>query len=433
MNAITDPRQLPDEVPLRGIDRFFLLLEGMMRRQGRPGQVCHLSLTLEGPLTADTLEDRLRRHPLSQWLGRLRLKTGWHPFQTPKWTTSGESTIPVHSHPCGEIDPPPPEYLRIQLDVQQEIPVRFDLIPSADGTRTLLLFHWHHALMDSTGALLYLRSLAGQFEKASPPILWQPPPADSRPWRKRMQDLQHCKARIYERSEGGFFHPTGSPGRTLSYHRLHFTPEETEQVDKQAVAAGASLQRSAYYLAATAAALRSVCEPSGSDLDFLTSLPQDQRRKGVMGPILANQVSFLFYRLPGNLLADRKNTVKEISRQMMEDLRVNFSKSYTRMMDLTLRFPSPLFRQLIRSPTKGKMASCWFSDTGTTLDSLQTFLELPVTGAEHFPPNMCPPGLTVISSRFNGRLMVTVAVFDGILPDDSLPRFLDGLRKELTA
>jgi hypothetical protein len=128
--------------------------------------------------------------------------------------------------------------------------------------------------------------------------------------------------------------------------------------------------------------------------------------------VLGNQVSFLFYRIPNAVLNDISACTSELIEQMKSLMRSENPSHYTIMLDFLRRMPGFMYRRMLQAPTKGLMASFFYSDTG---DSLQDFDELfgqPVRGAIHYPPNMYPPGLTFIFSRFQGALQLTLGYME---------------------
>jgi len=164
---------------------------------------------------------------------------------------------------------------------------------------------------------------------------------------------------------------------------------------------------------------------------FWVPIPQDQRRKGALGPIMANQVSFLFYRLFPEALSDMKSTVDEISKQMIDQIRNRIPQSYKIMMAFSRRMPMWLYSRIVKSPTKGAFASFFFSDTGNSLEGFDHFQGIPVTDAVHYPPNAGYPGFTVVFMLFQNKLKVVVAHTDNSADDMAMARFEEALREDL--
>ena len=160
-------------------------------------------------------------------------------------------------------------------------------------------------------------------------------------------------------------------------------------------------------------------------------IPQDQRKKGAWGPVLANQVSFLFYRLFPEVLSDMKATVDEISKQMIDQIRNRIPQSYKIMMAFSRRMPMWLYSYIVKSPTKGAFASFFFSDTGNSLEGFDQFAGIPIMDAVHYPPNAGYPGFTTVFMLFQNRLKVVVAHTDASADTMAIEQFEKAIRKDL--
>jgi hypothetical protein len=203
-------------------------------------------------------------------------------------------------------------------------------------------------------------------------------------------------------------------------------------MDEHALTLGVGAFKSALYLVATARSFKEILLLRGQTPgDFVVPVPQDLRKRGGFGPVFANHVSFLFYRISAHDLSDLKKSVSNLLGQMREMMRLGIQKSYVQFMRLCRRFPLSFYGKFLQSPTKGKMASFYFSDTGTSLEGFEGFMNLPILDAAHFPPNTVPPGVTTIFSRFKGRLGVTVAFSEAALSLEEYESFALALRQTL--
>ena len=168
-----------------------------------------------------------------------------------------------------------------------------------------------------------------------------------------------------------------------------------------------------------------------TDKGFWIPIPQDRRRKGAFGPVLSNQVSFLFYKLFPEHLESMKVAVDSISEQMISQMRTGIPKSYNIMMDLSRRLPMWLCNRLMKAPTKGAMASFFFSDTGNSLDNFDSFLGYSVKDAIHYPPNAGYPGFTVVFMTFQQQLSVIIGYTKASADAKDIALFEETLRKDL--
>jgi hypothetical protein len=116
---------------------------------------------------------------------------------------------------------------------------------------------------------------------------------------------------------------------------------------------------------------------------------------------------------------------------MVGQMRSGIPASYGIMMGLLRRLPLWLYGHIAKSPTKGALASFFFSDTGSTLDDFTAFCGLPVNDAVHYPPNGGYPGFTVIFMGFQEQLRAVIAYTEAGVSGEDLALFEASLRENL--
>lgn len=420
----------PPLVKLNEVDHFLLQLDRSMRQAGGGANVCTFVITLRGRLPLEELQHRLEADPVYRWVTSLRLCRRL--FRKSRWQPDAQAGLPeIQVHEPEEAGPVPESLLAMELAVSRESPLKIDLIPQG-GDASLLIFTWHHALMDAHGGEFLVRHL-GACSSGSP-LLWQPPRPPALPWRQRAVLAREMKSDLYAVSKPPLLVLHGRnevPGR-LRYRLLRFSTRQTRLIGERARDHGATFLTSAFYLAATACALARLKRHRGDRLqDVLVPVPQDRRRRGADGPVIGNQVSFLFYRIQAEALGDLARCTASVVAQMQEFIRSRMPERYLVMMGLLRHLPSPLYRVLLRSPTEGAMGSCFFSDTGEVLAGCRTLFDHEVREAVHYPPNIHPPGLTFVFSRFQETLQVTFAVLDGVVNEAESEYLLAALRRYL--
>lgn len=162
--------------------------------------------------------------------------------------------------------------------------------------------------------------------------------------------------------------------------------------------------------------------------DMLVPIPLDRRKRGVQAPVLGNQVTFLFYRIPQAALESIGSCVTTLIAQMKDLMRSDNPRHYLIMMDFLRRVPGWLYRMQLTSPTNGQMASFHYSDTGDSLDLYDQLFACTVTNAIHYPPSMYPPGITFVFSRYRGAVQLTLGYMESILTDAELEQLLSELQ-----
>ena len=289
--------------------------------------------------------------------------------------------------------------------------------------------------MDAHGSELLCSVLAGLLQPTD--VTWYTTPSHKPLNLERLKKLKDIKEVLFTACKP----PFASTRKTFTdapqpphYHVISFTNEETNRVDETCQQVGARFNRSAFYLVASARAFsKFLLQPSDQKGDIVVPVPQDRRKKGNRGPILSNQVTFIFYRLQESLLSDIEASVSSVSEQMMSMMRQDRLESYASMMELGRRIPTWLYKRALLGPSKGNLASFNFSDTGDSLRDFTTFQGLPIRNAVHYPPNAFPPGITIIFSRCQGRLNVTLTYLQELIHATQVTQFTELLRADLMA
>ncbi len=425
--------QLPQRLPLNGSDYFQLFLDRHHRATGPMGNVSRFAIYLDKLPDPSALESRINGDPLLCWLHNLRLKTGL-PFQLPRWQQKQGPpvAIPLRLYLTDLLPRELPATVwSADFRAKSEAPFRFDLVKYSSG-QAALVFSWNHILLDARGAELLVRQLGVPASDAAEVQYFAPP----EPPLPVMESLQHARKVKDFLLDGTRIKPallTGRPTREHNrFHIIDFTEAESRQVEANCQKHLARFGKSPVLLAATLRAYQHILdEQASAEQQFWVPIPQDQRRKGVAGPVIGNQVSYLFYRLRSPHLADLQTAVDEISAQMVSQMRAGIPKSYHIMMELVRRMPMALYSHLTKSPTKGMLASLFFSDTGHSLDDFTDFAGCTVTDAIHYPPSAGIPGFTTIFMSVQNRLRAVIGYTADSAGADKPARFERFLRNDL--
>ncbi|ESS73470.1 putative polyketide synthase component [Methyloglobulus morosus KoM1] len=404
--------QFPDSLTLNGADYFLLQLDKLMWRSSGKRNVSTFVVSLPERLPLNELHNHLANRPAYQWLCRLRLREGL-PFCLAKWKLDARAELPIIAeYTLAKDGSLPDRVLSANLDICRGSAFKIDLLHQA-GAGSIVVFTWHHALMDAHGGELFVRYL-GAVNLMKRPI-WVADEASKLPLKIRAQIASEMKEFLYNAAQLpllSLFKGT-VPKPLARYRVLAFTPQQSVAINNRAGQLNAGFLVSAFYLAATTNAVAQVQKQRDTDTgDILVPIPLDCRKRGAQDPVLGNQVSFLFYRIPNAVIGDVSACTNALIEQMKSLMRAESPSHYTIMLDFLRRMPGFIYRQMLKSPTEGLMASFFYSDTGDSLQDFDALFGQQVLGAIHYPPNMYPPGMTFIFSRFHGALQITLGYME---------------------
>ena len=324
--------QFPDSITLNGADYFCLQLDSLMWQTSGKRNVCTFVVTLPERLALEDLHQQLSSHPAYQWICRLRLRQGV-PFSLAKWTHHPKVELPaINEYQIESGDSPPEHLLSTALDIKNQSAFKIDLLQCA-GAGSLLVFTWHHVLMDARGGEAFIRYLGTTSSLRQPD--WIAKEDIRLPLKSRANIASDMKRFLYDTSSGPLLSLyTKTMIKPLGRYRvLSLTPQQSLTINERARQQGAGFLVSAFYLAATAYAVAQVQKQRGiGDGDALVPIPLDKRKRGAQGAVLGNQVSFLFYRIPNAVLADVRACTAELIKQMKTLMLAESPGHYTIMM-----------------------------------------------------------------------------------------------------
>ncbi|HAS17203.1 MAG: hypothetical protein A2Y48_08005 [Nitrospirae bacterium RIFCSPLOW2_12_42_9] len=435
---------IPGYVRLTGGDFFNLAMELGTASPTPPANICRLILHLDGHLDARLLREAVRNTGTEDWLANAR----WSrpiPFFIPRWKVNGSKNgFLIHENNINEEGPRelPRSVLSRKVSPFSPPAFAFDIIYYPSG-KSSLVFTWHHALMDARGAemlLTYIDRL-GNGKGTGQPILFDRPPTlkeDVSTWLRFLvrsyfaRKAIHTAAR-YCRAPIATIETTElRRGKDQGYRIFSFDREETALIDHACIRSVANFRISIHYLAATIRALDKViysrgCKPAA----YVVPVPQDTRKRGSLGPVFGNQITFLFFRAEQEDISSMNRLVRVLVKQMTDQIRGMTPESFTTTMELFRNLPMGIFSLQAAGPTKGQIASLFFSFPGETCPDLDNFLNIPVLEALHLPPVSVPPGLSIIFNRYRGGISIVLSFVEGCLDPEELDLLEVSIRKEL--
>lgn len=419
---------IPDKTPLSGADYFNLLVDRNLRKLGYPRNIIHMALDLEGKVNEDQVRALLEQRDILSKINGIRLQH--FPFAVPLWRTNERDyAVPVKSFAPTEgilpeaifqlnLAPAPGKWLHISL-----------IQISPQSTRVVLSAH--HAIIDNRGMQMLVEILENGMEKEA--TIFPEKKHSGGVW-QQLKEFNQARHFLMDADQrvAGLLTGRAKPDLKNNFSTVDFTEEETSKIDTNAIAAGARFGSGPFLIAAVARSVNGILTDRGrGGKTIWVPVPQDQRMRGGAGALLSNQISFMFYRIPNNVLGKLPETVRNISDQMMDQVRVKMPVSYATMMNIFRRMPMSVYNFFMKLPTKGVVTTFSFSDLGKALPDDVTLFGHRVDDVYHFPPNPVPPGFTVVCMRFKGRLRIITGSTSQAIDPAELVTFEARLRQDL--
>ena len=432
--------ELPRQIRLAGGDYFMHGQDHRMRQHGLPGNVCCAIFQLDRGFDAERLRRRLAESPIMDWLTRVRM-TRRLPLMLPVWRTSNRpGNIFFQSHELnGTGDAPgllPKAVAERQLRAEYGPGLTFDVVHQANGTSQLYL-SWNHTHLDARGLDFLLHHLNADSTKNGAPTsqdLISPKQTGRRKtsWWSTAKMAHGSIKWLHESGREPLFslvpaEPRSGPCRN---HRriVRFTEPDTARIDARCQQITAGFRRSHFFLASSIRALHAIAVRRGNrDGAYLVPVPHDTRRHGAKGPIFSNHLSILFYRVEPQHAGRISHIVAELTRQMTDQIRDRFPDCCMAALEIFKPMPLGYYVRHLESPTRGKVASLSFSDSGEICPGMTEFCGGRILDVTHLIPCWRHPGLTILFLRFGNRLSAILSWVDDCLT----PAEVDGLEQDV--
>lgn len=416
-----------DNIRLTATDCFILALEKHIHNKGTSGNTCRYVFELEGKFDVDAFKQKLKNSKETQQMASFAMrKSGL--FSVPKWKSFDNIEIEVTVH---ESDVYLPYSIINKIITSNSAPLFcFDVIERSSGNTTLV-FSWNHLIMDGYGAVLYLKLLNNIGNEKS--FIG----GDYKTKINYSTFKEAVKAKFYlsassKKPTSGISPINHYDCVTQKINVIAFTKEETILIDSIAPKLGAKFGRSPYFLACAARSVKEILKQRNQVVsNFWIPVPQNQRKKGAMGPLLGNHLSFLFYRINSNLLDSIEDSVKDINEQMVNQVKKGIPKAYDILMNYLKRIPSGLYYNLIKGPQGNSLSGFLFTLAEDHPSELLKFGDQKVLNALSFPPNTYPPGLTFAFMRFEEKLQLMILYYEEVLNENEAKLLENKIKYEL--
>ena len=433
--------ELPSKIRFAPGDYFMLAQDLWMRRSGLHGNICCAVLQLDRGFDVERLRRRMNESPMMDWLARARAVRPL-PFLPPVWRLADKPGQILFEHEDKDVAmetpwSPPKVVTERQLHAARDPGVAFDVVHHADGT-SHLFFSWNHTHLDAQGVDFILHHLNANGESngtASLKDFISPKQLTGLPISKWWAAAGFAHTSMKWLDESGkepLFTPAPPEPRSNTKsnyrRRIRFTEEETARIAERCGKIASGFRRSHFYLAACVQALHGIARQRGSaDAAYLIPVPHDTRKHGAKGPIFSNHLSILFYRIEAQQAGQIRDIVGELGRQMTNQIRDKFPDACMAALNMFKVLPPGFYVKHLGKPTRGKIASLSFSDSGEACPGMSEFCGGRILDVTHLIPCWNSPGVTMLFLQFANRLSILLScVNDCISPAEA-----DGLERDL--
>jgi hypothetical protein len=411
---------LPKSVTLNGADAFFIMLEKSNNLFSKGNNVVRMCITCNTLQNAHVIEQKLTNSALVHWMCNLQLKNENTVFFKPKWWYKDKGkTLSVHQHLASNTNDPLSKIINRPLNIKKGELVTCDRVLLESG-ETMLVLSWHHALMDGRGSGHFIRGLFDEKiewkhffpRKEKEPSLY----AYIRNMYKVKRFIQHSSR--FPIGAVRKWNTQQAEKHPISKFFSHsFTSEETKLIDEKAVASGSRFGSANFLLACCAVAVHRLRKDKGVEGDLWIPVPYDGRKRGGVGPLISNQIAFLFYRLTSDELCSVDESVRSIHNQMMEQLKMDMPQKYNQLLDMMRYIPLSLYQYLTTKSSEGRVASFLFSSAGQDKWDLSNLTNNHIKSIQLIPPATVPPGLTFNFLRNENCLTLNLLWSTAVLND----------------
>jgi hypothetical protein len=431
---------LPRQIRLAAGDYFMHGQDRRMRQVGLPGNVCCAVIRLDQGLDMERLRKSLATSEVMDWLARVQIVRplpvvpGWWRTTTEPRTILFEHNDQNGSgHPIWQL---PKAVSARELHAARGPGLAVDVVRHADGTSHLYL-SWNHTLLDARGLDLLMSHLTSEVPEkrgaaAENLIHSRQKRLGLAEWWPNVKNARGSVGWLKESGAEPLFSlvPAGArPATCLNRYRvITFNEEETARIDARCQQLNAGFRRSHVYLAASIRGVHGIAQRRGNkDGAYLIPVPHDTRRRGAAGPIFSNHLSILFYRIEPKMAGRIVDIMGELGRQMTNQIRDKFPEACMAALDMFKPLPLGFYVNHLGKPTRGKIATFSFSDSGETCAGKTELWGAKILEVAHLVPAWRPPGLIVVFLRFGGRLSAQVSTVD----DCVSPAEVDELERDI--
>ncbi|MEN8207137.1 MAG: hypothetical protein ABFS24_14170 [Pseudomonadota bacterium] len=419
---------------LNPADHFTLVLDHEIRKSGLAGNYCALVLELDG--VPDHAEiTRCCRHFASRYpLAVARLSRQGRQYA---WVSTDENSLPFHVSRLDTDDAACREQRLLAIvnqgaPVSASAPFELHLIEATDSS--LLVLRWFHPAADAKGAELVLHHLFNGLQSTQPP---QPSPVDRLQqqwnwWRKfRLGRQAVLNIRGLDRYASVLPVAAQEPADRLALKRVRYNTAQTEQILAHARKQSGMTGTTLYLIGCMMRAMEAAGATQEGDACCVPYAVNLRRRKA-LSPVFGNQVSFLFAQAGRDTVRSRQQLFTHLCEQNRKAIRQGLDHAMLPLMQAGSWLSLEKYGCIVRdSPSGRERSSFWFSYTGEMEPEPESIAGCRVRGMYQVSPVSSPPGLGLLASIFQGRLVLSYNCINNQAQGDWLERLTQAMTAEL--
>jgi nitroreductase len=310
--------------------------------------------------------------------------------------------------------------------------------------RSYLAMAFDHWLLDARGAemllSLFLEHLDGRplaeriaaLPSSAPARLdaWTNKFSAGRRFNRHLLWLREGKTAVLPRPRA-FAHPQ------VRFALVHFDRLETQRILDTAYREAGYLMLQSFLLAAVLQALHPLFrsrQPQATDevlpTEYVVPVSVDMRpSQGAEAFVFFNHLSFLFFRIPMALAADRATLAVHIRDQMIRQVRAGLPQDIVDASDLMRIAPLPALSQIARIPLRGELASFTFAQLASASPHEPAQWRGRIVNLFHMPRIPVPPAFGVVANQFGGCLNLVLSAHEEVVTPVELAQLADTLRQ----
>jgi hypothetical protein len=221
--------------------------------------------------------------------------------------------------------------------------------------------------------------------------------------------------------------------RGFQFRLVCFDKKDTERIFANAFEEAGYLMVMPYFLAVAAQTLHELFERKGLPADsYIVPVSVDKRSsEDIKRELFFNYASMFLFQIHAHAVHDRKALIRDIKRQMYEQVQSCFPENLLKAAALLRIAPVSFLKNIFLLPFEGKFASFSFSHIGRCSYQSPEFMGAKINNFFHMPRVPVPPGIGIFFNSYNGALNVVISWLDGLVGDDEIFAMECNLRKIL--
>ncbi len=398
--------KLPHKVNLNGADCFHLMLERNIKKHNIGNNIIRMVMTVNNQESFDRIADNIQNSPIIDWIANIELKQPF--FLNPYWKyTNNGNKLPVIQIE-GNHSSIPNEILKGNFSLNDGPLVRFHTYKT-EKNDLKLVFSFHHILLDGRGSGLLIKHLSNceDFKDFSFKDVF-PKPIKKINFFSHVINMFQVKRFVENTMRKPIGHP---PHVKLNNHEFYlsvkdFSTEETKLIDENAKKNGARFGSNLYQIACCAHVVKEFNKDSS---DLWLPVPYDGRKRGSNGPVISNNISFLFYRISFKNNPSVSDTITELFNQMNHQLKLEIPRKYNQLLQFMKFIPKRFYYWMTTNASKGAISTFLYSSSGEAIWDTSHFCS-DLSDTLLIPPFTYPPGISITFLRYDGMLKMNIAV-----------------------